>query len=83
MVTGTTAAFGGSDGVGSTKTVTVSCATGKLLSGGANIANGTNNQAALSSSAPTSNTVWSATATLVLSGSGAKPTITAFALCGS
>jgi hypothetical protein len=53
-----------------------------LLSGGANIANGTNNQAALTESRPTSNTVWSATATVMITGNGTKPTITAFALCG-
>jgi hypothetical protein len=68
---------------GALATSTVSCPAGtKLLSGGANIAETGNTKAAVSSSYPTSTTVWTVISIVTTAGTG-QATVTSYAVCGS
>jgi hypothetical protein len=84
--TGTAASFAGNDGFGTTVTATVSCSSGTLVSGGGNVTgNNAKKYAVITSSYPTSATVWSVTATIVAGSfaNGSPPTLTPYALCAS
>jgi hypothetical protein len=86
IVTGTAAGFAGNGQLGDTVTATATCASGKLVAGGGNITgNNAKHYAAITSSYPSSATVWTVTATL-LAGSfanGSPPSLTPYALCAA
>ena len=65
---------------GTTGTATVSCSTGVVLGGGAQVANAGTTIGVLLSSYPSSATQWTAQAVIVASGTGAV-TITPWVLC--
>src|SRR6476646_3298826 len=85
-VTGTAAGFAGNDVLGATVTGTATCASGKLVGGGGDV-NGNNAKkyAAITSSYPSSATVWTVTATLVAGSfaNGSPPSLTPYALCAA
>jgi hypothetical protein len=85
-VTGTAAGFAGNDLLGATVTATATCASGKLVGGGGDV-NGNNAKkyAAITSSYPSSATVWTVTATLVAGSfaNGSPPSLTPYALCAA
>ena len=75
----------GSAVVGSFVTATVSCTTGKMLSGGANITgDGTSGgNMVLIGSYPSSTTVWTAVAQVTVAhGTGSAPSLVVYAFCG-
>jgi hypothetical protein len=86
IVTGTAAGFNGNDVLGDTVTGTATCASGTLVGGGGNItANNAKKYAVITSSYPSSSTVWTVTATLVAGTfvNGNPPSLTAYALCAN
>jgi hypothetical protein len=86
IVAGTAGAFAGNAAVGTAVTSTATCASGKLVGGGANITGNdpAHTLAAVTSSYPSAAATWTATATAFLhAANGSPPSITAYALCAS
>jgi collagen type I alpha len=86
IVAGTAGAFPGNAAVGATVTSTATCASGKLVGGGANITgnDAAHTIAAVTSSYPSAAATWTATATaFVHTANGSPPSVTAYALCAS
>lgn len=86
LVTGTPVTFGGNTPVLSTVSATASCTTGTMVSGGGLITNNSDRRAAaLTGSYPSSSTVWTVEATLLVGtfANGQPPTLTPYVLCAS
>jgi len=86
IVTGAAAGFNGNDVLGDTVTATATCASGKVVGGGGNITgNNAKKYAVITSTYPSSGTVWTVTATLVAGTfvNGNPPSLTAYAICAS
>jgi hypothetical protein len=86
IVQSTAAGFNGNAVLGDTVTQTATCASGKVVGGGGDISgNNSRKYAAITSSYPSSGTVWTVTATL-LNGTfagGLPPSLTVYAVCAS